>query len=107
MFSNAYAFCLPSDLEGLPIVLLEAMGNGRCCLTSDIPENLEVIGDCGATFRQGDVDDLAKKLTRLLDDRDRCHEIGDRARRHVLETYDWDGVTLHTEAIYYTLLRGF
>ncbi|MBD3349061.1 MAG: glycosyltransferase [Candidatus Eisenbacteria bacterium] len=107
LYSNARIFVLPSDIEGLPIALLEAMSFGNCCLTSDIPENLEVIGDCGATFRQGDVDDLTARLEQLLANPQRCHAMGDRARRHVLETYDWDGVTLHTEAIYYSLLRGF
>jgi glycosyltransferase involved in cell wall biosynthesis len=107
LYSNARVFVLPSDIEGLPIALLEAMSFGNCCLTSDIPENLEVIGDCGATFRRGDPADLAQELTELLGNPDRCHAMGDRARRHVLETYDWDGVTLHTEAIYYTMVRGF
>jgi glycosyltransferase involved in cell wall biosynthesis len=83
------------------------MSFGNCCLTSDIPENLEVIGDCGDTFRQGDAEDLAGKLGALLSNPEKCRSIGDRARRHVLETYDWDGVTLHTEAVYYTMLRGF
>ena len=47
LFSNAYLFCLPSTLEGLPIALLEAMNYGNCCLVSDIPENLEAIGNAG------------------------------------------------------------
>jgi len=83
------------------------MSFGNCCLTSDIPENLEVIGDCGETFRKGNVKDLAGKLATLLESRERCEAMGTRAHRHVLETYDWDGVTLHTEAIYYSMLRGF
>ncbi len=107
LYSNARMFVLPSDIEGLPIALLEAMSFGNCCLTSDIAENLEVVGDCGATFKQGDVDDLVEKLQQLLSNPERCRAMGDRARRHVLETYDWDGVTLHTEGIYYSLLRGF
>ena len=107
LYSNARIFVLPSDIEGLPIALLEAMSFGNCCLTSDIPENLEVIGDCGATFKHGDVADLAKRLEQLLGHSERCSAMGERARRHVLETYDWDGVTLHTEALYYTMLRGF
>jgi len=107
LYSNARLFVLPSDIEGLPIALLEAMSFGNCCLTSDIPENLEVIGDCGVTFRKGDVVDLASKLGGLLAKPEKCVGMGERARRHVLETYDWDGVTLHTEAIYYSLLRGF
>ena len=52
-------------------------------------------------------DPLVEWLGGLLGSRDRCNAIGERARRHVLETYDWDGVTLHTEAIYYSMLRGF
>lgn len=107
LYSNARAFVLPSDIEGLPIALLEAMSFGNCCLTSDIPENLEVLGDCGVTFKHGDVGDLADKLGKLLQNTVRCDALGDRARRHVLETYDWDGVALHTEAVYYTMLRGF
>ncbi len=107
LYSNARIFVLPSDIEGLPIALLEAMSFGNCCLTSDIAENLEVIGDCGMTFQKGDPGDLAAKLQVLLESPDRCVAMGDRARRHVLETYDWDGVTLHTEAIYYSMLRGF
>jgi len=107
LYSNARLFVLPSDIEGLPIALLEAMSFGNCCLTSDIPENLEVIGDGGVTFKRGDVDDLAARLSGLLERPEKCQSLGDRARRHVLETYDWDGVTLHTEAIYYSMLRGF
>lgn len=107
LYSNARLFVLPSDVEGLPIALLEAMSFGNCCLTSDIAENLEVIGDCGETFRQGDPEDLAANLSSLLADPDKCRSLGERARRHVLETYDWDGVTLHTEAIYCSMLRGF
>jgi len=107
LYSNARLFVLPSDIEGLPIALLEAMSFGNCCLTSDIPENLEVIGDEGATFRKSDVDDLAAKMASLLTRPEKCRSLGERARRHVLETYDWDGVTLHTEAIYYSLMRGF
>ncbi len=107
LYSNARIFVLPSDLEGLPIALLEAMSFGNCCLTSDIAENLEVIGDCGVTFKQSNVEDLASHLQELIDDPDRCTSLGERARRHVLQTYDWDGVTLHTEALYYSLMRGF
>ncbi len=107
LYSNARIFVLPSDIEGLPIALLEAMSFGNCCLTSDIAENLEVIGDCGSTFKASDPDDLATELKALLDVPEKCRAMGDRARRHVLETYDWDGVTLHTEAIYYSMLRGF
>jgi glycosyltransferase involved in cell wall biosynthesis len=43
LFSNAYIYVLPSDVEGMPISLLEAMSYGNCCLISDIEENMEVM----------------------------------------------------------------
>ena len=38
LYSNAYLYILPSDLEGMPLSLLEAMSYGNCCVTSDIEE---------------------------------------------------------------------
>ena len=52
LYSNAYIYTLPSDLEGMPLSLLEAMSYGNCCLVSDIPECAEVVEDtiCGLLF---------------------------------------------------------
>lgn len=46
--------------------LLEAMSYGRCCLVSNIPENLEVIGNSGYSFSCGNSEDLQEKLEYLL-----------------------------------------
>lgn len=43
LYSNAYIYTLPSDLEGMPLSLLEAMSYGNCCLVSDISECTEVV----------------------------------------------------------------
>ena len=48
LYSNAYLYTLPSELEGMPLSLLEAMSYGNCCLVSDISECTEVVeGNCG------------------------------------------------------------
>ena len=47
LYSNTYIYTLPSDLEGMPLSLLEAMSYGNCCLVSDIPECAEVVEDKG------------------------------------------------------------
>ena len=62
LFGNAYAFVHPSESEGLPIAILEEMSYGKCVLSSDIPENLELTKEHGLTFKTGDVKDLVKQM---------------------------------------------
>src|SRR3989449_9573301 len=106
LLTNATLFVLPSDLEGLSLALLEAMGAGLCTLASDIPENREVIGDAGFTFVPGDVTDLERML-RLLIEGPQIREItGLRARERVREFYQWDSVATEIQEIYLRLMRS-
>lgn len=52
LYSNAYIYTLPSDLEGMPLSLLEAMSYGNCCVVSDIPECTEVVEDKALIFKR-------------------------------------------------------
>lgn len=105
LFSNAYVFCLPSTLEGLPIALLEAMSYANCCIASDIPENLEAIGKHGYTFKNRDTDDLRRVLGYLLDHPGEVEDKRQAARDYVLENYSWDSITDQMEALYYSVLE--
>ena len=100
LYSNAYLYVLPSDLEGMPLSLLEAMSYGNCCLTSDIPECTSVIGDMGLTFRQGDVDDLRDKLQELCNDSTTVDKLKLTAADYICSRYNWDDVTEKTLEIY-------
>ncbi len=55
LYSNAYIYTLPSDLEGMPLSLLEAMSYGNCCLVSDIPECAEVVEDKALIFKKSNI----------------------------------------------------
>ena len=81
VLTNAAVFVLPSDIEGMSLTLLDAMGAGVCVLASDIPENREVIGGAGFTFERGDMLDLRCMLVLLL-----SHGKTPRARRHERES---------------------
>jgi len=100
LYSNSYLYVLPSELEGMPISLLEAMGYGNCCLTSDIPECSQVLGECGFTFKKGDVDDLREKLQYLCDNSARVDEFKNKATDYICNKYDWDDVTAKTLELY-------
>ena len=55
LLTNAMLFVLPSEMEGLSLALLDAMGAGICVLASDIAENREAVEGAGFTFQCGDV----------------------------------------------------
>ncbi|MGC9319695.1 MAG: glycosyltransferase family 4 protein [Armatimonadota bacterium] len=102
LFSNAYLYVQPSTLEALSMAVLEALSYGRCVLASDIPGNLEALGDgqCGRTFMSADADDLRRVLAELL----ACpYVVADQfgvARRYVAREYDWEKTTDGFEAVY-------
>lgn len=66
LYSNAYIYTLPSDLEGMPLSLLEAMSYGNCCLVSDIPECAEVVEDMMIKHERTITDDLVDKWREAL-----------------------------------------
>lgn len=101
LYSNAYIYVLPSDLEGMPLSLLEAMSYGNCCLTSDIQECTQVIEDYGVSFRKGDTEDLRCKLQMLCDDYQQVRRYQLNASDYICRKYSWDQVTRQTLALYY------
>lgn len=101
LYSNCYLYCLPSDVEGMPISLMEAMSYGRRCVTSDIEENTQVTGNYGMSFKKSDIEDLKKQLEAAIsgessDKWRSSQEISD----YILEKYDWDNVVEETKDLY-------
>ena len=100
LYSNAYAYVLPSDVEGMPMSLLEAMAYGRCCITSNIPECADVLAGNGVTFAKGDATALASALADVLADPTQARATGAAAKAHVEATYNWDTIVAQTLALY-------
>lgn len=105
LMSNAYAFVLPSELEGLPTVLLEALSYGNCCLASDIPENQEALGGKGLTFRVSDPRDLAMKLKALAKNKALVAKHRAKAALGMQEAYGWDGIARRLHRLYLSMGR--
>ncbi len=100
LFGNAYAFVHPSESEGLPIAILEEMSYGKCVLSSDIPENLELTKEHGLTFKTGDVKDLVKQMKMMLENPEQVQAVGAEARTYIAKTYDWKDIAETTEYLY-------
>lgn len=101
LYSNAYVYALPSDLEGMPLSLLEAMSYGNCCIVSDISECTDVVEDKAMVFKKGDAADLAKKLQQACDDEAMVKEYRRQAAEFVCNKYSWDDVVAKTLNLYY------
>lgn len=100
LYSNAYIYCLPSDLEGMPLSLLEAMSYGNCCLVSNIEECTSVIEDKGISFKKGNVQDFQDKLDNLLKDKERVEKLSSESSDYICQKYSWDTVTKKTLDLY-------
>ena len=90
--------------SGYGAALLDAMGAGICVLTSDIPENREVVGGSGFTFRAGNVDDLARMLGLLLSDPQMRASSGRNAQQVIRERYLWPRIAKEIAEVYEEIL---
>ena len=100
LYKNAYMVVLPSEVEGAPLVLLEAMNYGKCVLSSDLPDCQEILGTTGAYFRSKNYADLKRHLEELLANPLLVQEYGQKAGNRVRRLFDWDRVADATENVY-------
>ena len=101
LFSNCYAYVLPSDIEGMPISLLEAMSFGCNCLVSDIPENMEVVKDKAYSFEKSNVDSLVSSLKQLENlSVTEWEQKGAEIQKYTQQNFGWDDVTEQTIRLY-------
>lgn len=100
LYSNAYIYVLPSDLEGMPLSLLEAMSYSNCCVTSDIEECAAVMEDKGFTFAKGNVAALRDLMQSLCDAPHRVEECRKGASEYITRRFGWDDVVQKTLELY-------
>lgn len=99
LYSNAYLYVLPSDVEGMPISLLEAMSYGRKILTSNIPENAEACGEYAMYFKKSSVRDLTKQLKDAIEKPELFHT-QDEIMDYCYTRFDWNKVTGASARLY-------
>lgn len=107
MYGEMDVLLLPSRSEGLPNVILEGMAHGIPVVATAVGGVPEVVTDGGNGFLvpSGDVDGLARSVTRLLDDEALRLHLGREGRRTVARQHDLDGKILAMTRIYEEMIR--
>jgi glycosyltransferase involved in cell wall biosynthesis len=105
LLTNAMLFVLASDIEGLSLALLDAMGAGVCVLASDIPENVEVVEGAGFTFRRGGVVDLRRMMQVLITDPGMREVAVEAAQQRIRQGYLWTPIAKELERVYRMVLE--
>lgn len=98
LYSNAFLFVFPSEAEGMPMCLLEALSYNIPCLVSDIPENLEVGKNYVQSFRVTNVEDLQRKLQVCIDKKEDLFQ--ENSREYVRKYFSWENVVEETLRCY-------
>ncbi len=100
LFMGASFVVHPSQSEGLPIAVLEAMSYGKAVIGSDIPENMELLSESGVPVPVGDTNALAHAILDLVRDPMQASALGRLSREIVESDYHWDDIAKKTSAVY-------
>ena len=100
--SNCALYIQATEVGGTHPALIESMSYGNCVVANGTPENLEVIGDSGVSYRRNDFGELADIVTKLLNAPEQRRLLGQKAKNRAMSQYSWDTVV----SKYEQLLRG-
>jgi glycosyltransferase involved in cell wall biosynthesis len=108
LLAAADLFCLPSYMEGLPNVLLEASAACLPVVATRVGGNPEVVvdGETGLLVPPGRADAMAEAIGRLLDDRTLARQFAHAGRRRIEESFSAAGAARSYVSLYESLVRG-
>jgi glycosyltransferase involved in cell wall biosynthesis len=104
---GAGLFVLPSDLEGLPLSMLEAMQEGIPILASDIPPHQQLINrERGMLFAAGNLESCINSLNWAIHHPQQLALMAENSRKYVQANYHWDRITAEHLKLYKTVLKS-
>lgn len=102
-YRDSLAFVLPSENEGLPRTVLEAMACSVPVVTTALPQLEPVVSGAGYTVEQGAVEGFTDRLAQLVEDERERRELGATGRERVVENYAWTRTVERTTELCYEL----
>jgi rhamnosyl/mannosyltransferase len=101
LYQDADVLVLPSEREGMPLVLLEALAVGLPIVATDIPGNRDVVlpGRTGLLVPPSDPAQLRRALLEVTGDAQRYQRMSEAARARAAR-YSWTSVGAEFERLY-------
>jgi glycosyltransferase involved in cell wall biosynthesis len=107
-YATCDVFVLPAapdakgDVEGLGVVLIEALAHGRPAVASAVGGIVDIVrdGETGLLVPPGDPDALAAALSRLARDPELSRRLGEGGRAHVAARFAWPAITDQLVGLY-------
>ena len=108
LYDAADILVLPSYVEGLPMVVLEAIGRGLPVVATNVGGTAEAVmdGESGFIINPGDVNDLAKKLEILINDADLRERMGRRSLEIAAKKFSINEIRRQLETLYRGVCNG-
>ncbi|MBW4643047.1 MAG: glycosyltransferase family 4 protein [Goleter apudmare HA4340-LM2] len=104
---GAGLFVLPSDLEGLPLAMLEAMQEGIPVMASDIPPHQQLLSEGrGVLFTAGNVDSCISNLNWAVKHPQELARMAKDAQKYVQLNHSWENITAENLKVYTKLLNS-
>jgi glycosyltransferase involved in cell wall biosynthesis len=100
LYAQANVCVLPSHLEGMPLVLLEAASQACPVIAADIPANRQTLGEFAHYFPPRSLQALGQVLAQLLSNPQPGLQLARDAQRHVTSLFSWDRIAQQMEEAY-------
>jgi len=105
LYRAADVFVLPSINEAFGMVILEAMASGAPCVVSNSGACPEILHDCGLIFEQGNHQDLAEKILKVLEDDNLAQTLALKGYERVRKVFSWEKAVAQYEKLYSSLIK--
>jgi glycosyltransferase involved in cell wall biosynthesis len=108
ILSALNVFCLPSETEGMPITLLEAMAASRPVVVSTVGAIPDVVEDgvSGILVSPFDSAAIERALLAMAGDPERAARMGEAGRQRVSRDFSSETALRNYEALYAQMLAG-
>jgi glycosyltransferase involved in cell wall biosynthesis len=105
ILANATFLVHPSDSEGSPNAVMEAMSCGRAVVATDVGDIPYVVDDgkTGFVVCRGDNTMLIDRMAQLITERDLCRRMGEAGRLKAEREFGLDQLIAETLSVYRTL----